>query len=104
MQNVAIQAINEKARGVQSVRCFGRQDGHIRRRYCSLGLRFELTIVTHLLAQVGSASLEARTGEYDDAFGSLTGRFNSMKAPSAEAASEAAAAKKDESNEVSCET
>ena len=75
-KNVAIQAIDEKARERNLIRSlfWSSRRPHPKKTLCSLGLfRFELMIVTHhyLLAQIGSASLEARTGEDDDAFGSF---------------------------------
>ena len=86
-----IQGIGKKARGVQTTISLCCQDGCIRRWHRSLRFLFELTIVTHFLDQIGSASFEVRAGEDDDASGSLICRFDSMKAPSTQATSEAVA-------------
>jgi hypothetical protein len=58
------------------------------RRHLFLGL--ELTIVAHALAQIRTAAFESRTRKDDESCSSLLGRFDSMEAPAAHAAGEAA--------------
>jgi hypothetical protein len=55
-----------------------------------LRLALELTVIAHALAQIEAASLESRTRKDDEARSSLLSGLDSMEAPSAHAAGEAA--------------